>query len=83
MLSAEAVKLSKDLNSIRVRVDRAKDDIVTAARFAVLALKDTNRSLAEDLERRIFVLDSENSAVVELLKADNSVSAFVELLSQK
>ena len=69
------------INESRQRESKAKDEIVTLARTAVMVLKDHSPSMAQEMERRIFVLDSEVEQTINLLKGPEQIESLIELLS--
>lgn len=81
MLSPETKSLSRQLNDIRIRTDRAKDEIVTLCRTAVLVLADTNKSLADEMKRRLFLLDAENEGFKEIFSAEGNIERLIEMMS--
>lgn len=82
MLSPEAKQLSKQIGDIRLRTERAKDEVITLARTAVLVLKDHSPSLGSEMERRLFIVDSEQSALTDLLKADGNLEKMLDLMTE-
>lgn len=80
-LSPEAKVLGKRLEEIRQRLDKAKEEVVSLTRTAVLVLKDHSPSLCSELERRLFLVDSESAELGNLLKGEGNMNAFMELLT--
>lgn len=83
MLSEKAREVARKFNESRVRVEKAKDDVLELARTVVFVLKGQNKELADELERRIFVVDSEMAAGVKaVLPGPEALDGFIELITR-